>query len=90
MEKFTFILTIVVVFLSLFQTVFSANDSIRPFQSLGDGATLISKGGSFELGFFTPGNSNRRYVGIWYKNIAVQTVVWVANRCNPINGSLAC
>ncbi|GMN23587.1 hypothetical protein TIFTF001_043700 [Ficus carica] len=87
MEKFIFMLALVVVFLSLFQTVFSANDSIRSFQSHGDGATLISKGGSFELGFFTPGNSNRRYVGIWYKNIAVQTVVWVANRCNPINGS---
>ncbi|PNY17194.1 G-type lectin S-receptor-like serine/threonine-protein kinase, partial [Trifolium pratense] len=30
------------------------------------------------------GNSPNRYVGIWYKNIQVKTVVWVANRDNPI------
>ncbi|GMN67209.1 hypothetical protein TIFTF001_036267 [Ficus carica] len=87
MEIFTFMPTIVLVFLSLLQIVFSAYDSIRPSQYFGDGETLVSKGGSFEFGFFTPGNSSRHYVGIWYKNIPVQTVVWVANRCNPINGS---
>jgi hypothetical protein len=45
---------------------------------------LISKGEVFELGFFNPGNSNNRYVGIWYKNIPDRKVVWVANRDNPI------
>ncbi|KAF7822817.1 G-type lectin S-receptor-like serine/threonine-protein kinase [Senna tora] len=53
--------------------------------SLSDGMTLVSKGRTFELGFFTPGNSKKRYLGIWYKNIPIQTVVWVANRINPIN-----
>ncbi|GMN65096.1 hypothetical protein TIFTF001_034166 [Ficus carica] len=67
--------------------VFSAVDIIEPFKSISDGTTLISNGGSFELGFFSPGNSNNRYVGIWYKNIPVRTVVWVANRCNPITDS---
>ncbi|XVF77715.1 hypothetical protein PTKIN_Ptkin14bG0069300 [Pterospermum kingtungense] len=38
-------------------------------------------------GFFSPGNSKNRYLGIWYKNIPIQTVVWVANRINPINDS---
>ncbi|PNY16102.1 G-type lectin S-receptor-like serine/threonine-protein kinase, partial [Trifolium pratense] len=52
-----------------------------------DGNTLVSKGGIYELGFFTPGNSNKRYLGIWYKKIPIQTVVWVANRINPINDS---
>nr|KYP44605.1 Putative serine/threonine-protein kinase receptor [Cajanus cajan] len=33
-------------------------------------------------------SSQKRYLGIWYKNIPVQTVVWVANRVNPINDSL--
>ncbi|GMN61963.1 hypothetical protein TIFTF001_031048 [Ficus carica] len=56
-------------------------------QSLGDGTTLVSKEGMFEFGFFSPGNSKNRYVGIWYKNIPVQTVIWVANRCNPLNDS---
>ncbi|XLR36370.1 G-type lectin S-receptor-like serine/threonine-protein kinase At4g27290 isoform X1 [Arachis ipaensis] len=60
-------------------------DYIHVSQSLSDGMTLVSQGGKFELGFFSPGNSHKRYLGIWYKKIPVQTVVWVANRANPIN-----
>uniref|UniRef100_A0A2N9GRA8 Bulb-type lectin domain-containing protein n=1 Tax=Fagus sylvatica TaxID=28930 RepID=A0A2N9GRA8_FAGSY len=48
---------------------------------------LVSKDGRFELGFFNPGSSKNRYLGIWFKNIPVQTVVWVANRLKPINDS---
>ncbi|PNY08866.1 serine/threonine protein kinase, partial [Trifolium pratense] len=29
--------------------------------------------------------STSRYVGIWYNNLPIQTVVWVANRDSPIN-----
>jgi hypothetical protein len=53
------------------------------------GETLVSCGGRFELGFFdaTGSASLKRYVGIWYK-WDQQTVVWVANRDNPVlNGS---
>ncbi|KAK6918936.1 Bulb-type lectin domain [Dillenia turbinata] len=48
--------------------------------------SLVSAGGKFELGFFTPGgnSSNRRYVGIWYYKVNPFTVVWVANRENPV------
>ncbi|XP_020237974.1 G-type lectin S-receptor-like serine/threonine-protein kinase At4g27290 [Cajanus cajan] len=53
----------------------------------GNDTTLVSKDGTFELGFFTPGNSQKRYLGIWYRKIPIQTVVWVANRLNPINDS---
>ncbi|XP_034678697.1 G-type lectin S-receptor-like serine/threonine-protein kinase At4g27290 isoform X2 [Vitis riparia] len=60
-----------------------AADSIRIDQSIGDGETLVSSGQSFELGFFSPGSSKNRYLGIWYKNTP-RTVVWVANRNNPI------
>ncbi|OMP04568.1 hypothetical protein COLO4_09514 [Corchorus olitorius] len=62
---------------------------ISPSDSLVDGMTLVSNDGSFALGFFTPGSSKNRYLGIWYKNIpiAMQSVVWVANRMNPINDS---
>ncbi|VVA35434.1 Hypothetical predicted protein [Prunus dulcis] len=73
--------------LSLLFTLSFAVDSISPSKSIRDGTTLVSKGGSFELGFFSPGSSENRYLGIWYKNIPVRTVVWVANRCNPINDS---
>ncbi|KAE8703214.1 S-locus lectin protein kinase family protein [Hibiscus syriacus] len=47
----------------------------------------MSNDGSFALGFFSPGTSNNRYLGIWYHNDPMQTVVWVANRINPINDS---
>ncbi|XP_057790512.1 G-type lectin S-receptor-like serine/threonine-protein kinase At4g27290 isoform X2 [Salvia miltiorrhiza] len=62
-------------------------DGMTALQSLKDGETLISNGGNFELGFFSPGRSKGRYLGIWYKNIPVRTVVWVANRRNPIKDS---
>ncbi|GLT64174.1 hypothetical protein SLA2020_366820 [Shorea laevis] len=62
-------------------------DSITSTQSLSDGKTLESREGRFELGFFSPGSSKNRYLGIWFKNIPVTTVVWVANRLSPINGS---
>ncbi|PON52978.1 Bulb-type lectin domain containing protein [Parasponia andersonii] len=64
-----------------------AVDSLRPLESIKDGGTLVSPDGSFELGFFSPGSAKNRYLGIWYKNIPVQTVVRVANRCNPITNS---
>uniref|UniRef100_A0A8R7R5K2 non-specific serine/threonine protein kinase n=3 Tax=Triticum urartu TaxID=4572 RepID=A0A8R7R5K2_TRIUA len=49
--------------------------------------TLVSAQGKFELGLFSPAGSSdgRLYLGIWYKNIPVQTVVWVANRVTPLS-----
>ncbi|KAK2441585.1 G-type lectin S-receptor serine/threonine-protein kinase [Trifolium repens] len=70
--------------LFFFSKISCATDTITQSQPLLDGSTLISKGEVFELGFFNPGNSNNRYVGIWYKNIPDRKVVWVANRDNPI------
>ncbi|CAL5212946.1 unnamed protein product [Lathyrus oleraceus] len=64
-----------------------ATSSISVSESLRDGETLVSKGGQFELGFFRPGNSTRHYLGIWYKQLPMQKVVWVANRTNPINNT---
>ncbi|CAI0469661.1 unnamed protein product, partial [Linum tenue] len=40
---------------------------------------------TFSLGFFSPKNSIRRYLGIWYHNVSEQTVIWVANRDAPLN-----
>ncbi|XP_047336088.1 G-type lectin S-receptor-like serine/threonine-protein kinase RKS1 [Impatiens glandulifera] len=47
---------------------------------------IVSSGGIFVLGFFSPGNSTNRYIGIWY-SFSNQTVVWVANRDNPVPDS---
>ncbi|XP_059301117.1 G-type lectin S-receptor-like serine/threonine-protein kinase At4g27290 isoform X1 [Lycium ferocissimum] len=62
----------------------AVSHSISPSQSISDGESLVSEGGTFELGFFSPGSSTHRYLGIWYKNVPVRTVVWVANRKTPI------
>ncbi|XP_048131123.1 G-type lectin S-receptor-like serine/threonine-protein kinase At4g27290 [Rhodamnia argentea] len=64
-----------------------AVDTVYASQSISDGETLVSSGGTFELGFFSPGNLTDRYLGIWYKNVPVRTVVWVANRSQPIHDS---
>ncbi|KAM3696582.1 hypothetical protein ACB098_06G051000 [Castanea mollissima] len=58
-------------------------DTIIPSHSIRDGETLVSAGGTFEMGFFSPGNSKGRYLGIWYR-ISTDAVVWVANRETPI------
>ncbi|XP_024626675.1 G-type lectin S-receptor-like serine/threonine-protein kinase At1g11330 [Medicago truncatula] len=47
--------------------------------------TLISKDGNFTFGFFSPKNSTNRYVGIWWKSQS--TIIWVANRNQPLNDS---
>ncbi|KAL7102977.1 hypothetical protein ACP275_08G151800 [Erythranthe tilingii] len=60
------------------------SDTISTGQSLLQNQTIISKEGKFELGFFYPGSSTNSYVGIWYKNVRLLTVVWVANRNNPM------
>ncbi|GMN50959.1 hypothetical protein TIFTF001_020112 [Ficus carica] len=63
----------------------SAIENITASQELSQGQTLISPGEIFELGFFSPNNSgNHKYVGLWYKGISPQTVVWVANRESPL------
>ena len=60
-------------------------DTISVTQPIRDGDVLVSNGETFALGFFSPGKSNFRYVGIWYNQSPEKTVVWVANRDNPIN-----
>ena len=58
-------------------------DTITPSQSIRDGETLISAGGRFEMGLFSPGSLESRYVGIWF-GMSNETVVWVANRETPL------
>ncbi|KAL2242402.1 UNVERIFIED_CONTAM: G-type lectin S-receptor-like serine/threonine-protein kinase [Sesamum indicum] len=76
------------IFPLIFQVISGATDSIEAGKSIRDGETIVSSGGKFELGFFSPGNSRNRYVGMWFKNITVTTVVWVANRDLPLTDNL--
>ncbi|KAF7126280.1 hypothetical protein RHSIM_Rhsim11G0080900 [Rhododendron simsii] len=71
----------------LFFRICTSIDTLTPNRSIKDGNVLVSGGETFALGFFSPGNSSRRYVGIWYNKIQEQTIVWVANRDSPINGT---
>ncbi|KAM3745120.1 hypothetical protein ACB098_06G101900 [Castanea mollissima] len=59
--------------------------SLRYGELIRDNETLVSPGGEFEFGFFSPSGSSgyKRYVGIWYK-WDKRTVVWVANRDDPL------
>ncbi|KAK7312937.1 hypothetical protein VNO77_37205 [Canavalia gladiata] len=78
------VLLLVTNLLLFFSKISSAKDTITKSESLPDNTTLVSNNGTFELGFFTPGSSTNHYLGIWYKGIPDKTVVWVANRDNPI------
>ncbi|GLT83435.1 hypothetical protein SLE2022_017250 [Rubroshorea leprosula] len=61
----------------------AALDTIVPDKSMKNGETLVSSKGSFELGFFR--SSKGQYLGIWYNKPGTRTVVWVANRENPLS-----
>ncbi|KAI5571703.1 hypothetical protein BDE02_11G111800 [Populus trichocarpa] len=65
----------------------TAIDTINTTHSIRDGDTIVSAEGTYVLGFFSPGKSKNRYLGIWYGKIAVKTIVWVANRETPLNDS---
>ncbi|KAK6132854.1 hypothetical protein DH2020_033405 [Rehmannia glutinosa] len=58
-------------------------DTLFQNQTLVVGQTLISANLIFELGFFSPGKSKNKFLGIWYKSTP-GVCVWVANRNNPI------
>ncbi|KAF5798126.1 putative protein kinase RLK-Pelle-DLSV family [Helianthus annuus] len=59
-------------------------DTIAVHKYITDGETIVSENEKFELGFFSPGSSKHRYLGIWFKNTSPHEVVWVANRETPL------
>ncbi|XP_058071207.1 G-type lectin S-receptor-like serine/threonine-protein kinase At1g11303 [Magnolia sinica] len=67
----------------------TGEDRIAAGQSIRTNQTITSSNDNFALGFFSPGNSTKRYVGIWYNKIPDQTVIWVANKENPLTNSTA-
>ncbi|KAK7257497.1 hypothetical protein RIF29_31517 [Crotalaria pallida] len=65
-----------------------ASDTLKPGEQInGNETNLVSAKKKFELGFFS--TTTGRYLGIWYHRLPIEdsaapTVVWVANRDNPV------
>ncbi|XP_054777769.1 G-type lectin S-receptor-like serine/threonine-protein kinase At1g11330 [Prosopis cineraria] len=68
-----------------FSSLASGLDILTASESMKDPDTLISNSTNFTLGFFSPKNSSNRYLGIWY--MLKTSVVWVANRNEPLTDS---
>ncbi|KAL3742008.1 hypothetical protein ACJRO7_017485 [Eucalyptus globulus] len=79
------IVSLLTMFLFLVLHLTDSLDTLGPNDTLKDGDVLISQGSIYSLGFFSPGNSSSRYLGIWYYGQPERTVVWVANRENSVN-----
>ncbi|KAK9064108.1 hypothetical protein SSX86_017980 [Deinandra increscens subsp. villosa] len=77
-----------VAFLFLLLTICTSSDTISVYQNITDGDTIVSRNEKFELGFFSPGSSTNRYLGIWFKNTSPHAVIWVANRETPLSNTL--
>ncbi|PRQ28622.1 putative non-specific serine/threonine protein kinase [Rosa chinensis] len=71
----------------LLQLCNSSTTNITFDQSIRHGDLLLSHDETFVLGFFSPGTSRKRCVGIWY-NFSEDMAVWVANRDDPVNDTL--
>lgn len=69
---------LVIIFISLPILSFSTTTLI-----IKDPNTISSPKHVFKFGFFTPSNTTNRYLGIFYAATET-TVVWVANRDNPL------
>jgi len=79
--------TLFIVFLyCIFLMLCSADlDTITSSGFLNDSQTIVSKNGTFRLGFFSPDpKSTNCYLGIWFNKVPGKTVVWIANRNRPI------
>ncbi|KAL6651964.1 hypothetical protein ACP70R_010889 [Stipagrostis hirtigluma subsp. patula] len=64
-----------------------ASDTLSNGGNITDGKTLVSAGGAFTLGFFSPtGVPAKRYLGIWF-TASPDAVCWVANRDTPLNNT---
>ncbi|KAJ7968435.1 G-type lectin S-receptor-like Serine/Threonine-kinase [Quillaja saponaria] len=79
------LIPVLLIFSSFYLDFGNAIDTITSSQFIKDPETINSKNSRFTLGFFSPENSTNRYVGIWY--FSESTVIWVANRNNPLRDS---
>ena len=65
----------------------TGTNTITSTQFIKDPEAMLSNGSPFKIGFFSSGNSTKQYFGIWYNTTSRFTVIWIANRENPLNDS---
>ncbi|KAM2367941.1 hypothetical protein ACFXTH_045564 [Malus domestica] len=84
-SKFVFSVILLCAFLEYH--VYLAAATISENHSLSGNQTIVSPGRIFELGFFKPGKLSNFYIGMWYTDrvVSERTIVWVANRENPVS-----
>ncbi|KAG2575033.1 hypothetical protein PVAP13_7KG262340 [Panicum virgatum] len=81
------LVSLLLLLLLLSHGAFTAGDVVDTFstgRNITDNDTLVSADGTFTLGFFSPGASTKRYLGIW-STVSRDAVCWVANRDRPID-----
>ncbi|CAJ2648786.1 unnamed protein product [Trifolium pratense] len=81
-----FLLFLLITSSSFLITISTSTDTLTSSQILTTNQTLVSSNQTFILGFISETNSNI-YLAIWYKNINPRTIVWVANRDNPLQNN---
>ncbi|KAK9924637.1 hypothetical protein M0R45_032995 [Rubus argutus] len=70
---------------SLILSFCTCQDKIVPGKFVSGNLTLNSSLGAFSLGFFSPENSTKYFLGIQYNTFLETTIVWVANRESPLD-----
>ncbi|KAG1347223.1 G-type lectin S-receptor-like serine/threonine-protein kinase [Cocos nucifera] len=81
----SFSLLLFILFVALRTPLSFSSATISANFSISGDRQLTSKGGNFVLGFFSPPNSTKYYIGIWYKKVSQPTSVWIANRETPVS-----
>ncbi|CAK9146176.1 unnamed protein product [Ilex paraguariensis] len=84
-NSYCFLISVLFLCFSLNTYLTYGADTISANRPLSGSQTVVSSGGNVELGFFNPGNSSNFYIGMWYKKVSLQTIVWVANQDRPIS-----
>ncbi|KAM3305100.1 hypothetical protein P3S67_011966 [Capsicum chacoense] len=88
METSFFLLFLLSFYSTIHEISTTSTDVITTNQYIIDGETVVSSLGTFEMGFFSPKGSSKRYIGIWYKQILpMQIVVWDTNREKPLTNT---
>ncbi|PIN00684.1 Non-specific serine/threonine protein kinase [Handroanthus impetiginosus] len=77
------ILTTSIYLLTFLKLSLATNNTLSPNQTLYDGDLLTSPNQMFQLGFFSPGTSRAKFLGVCFKSTP-DIAVWVANRERPI------